>query len=83
MTTSHYHLRIDQTASDVRGVSISVLFLIKSSRRISSQHLLFQSLNSNTIVGQEGSSSFKKVTTKTKVDLYSTLHRFEQRLHIF
>ena len=59
-------------------VSIAVLFLTKSSQRTSSQHLPFQSLNSNTRVGHERCSRFIKVTTKTKVNCCSTLDRFEQ-----
>ena len=63
-------------------VSIAVLFLTKSSQRTSSQHLPFQSLNSNTRVGHERCSRFIKITTKTKVNCCSTLDRFEQTLHL-
>ena len=63
-------------------ISIAVLFLTKSSQRTSSQHLPFQSLNSNTRVGHERCSRFIKVTTKTKVNCCITLDRFEQTLHL-
>ena len=63
-------------------ISIAVLFLTKSSQRTSSQHLPFQSLNSNTRVGHERCSRFIKITTKTKVNCCSTLDRFEQTLHL-
>ena len=63
-------------------VSIAVLFLRKSLQRTSSQHLPFQSLNSNTRVGHERCSRFIKITTKTKVNCCSTLDRFEQTLHL-
>ena len=63
-------------------VSISVLFLTKSSQRTSSQHLPFQSLNSNTRVGHERCSRFIKITTKTKVNYCSTLDTFEQTLRL-
>ena len=63
-------------------VSIAVLFLTKSSRRTSSLHLPFQSLNSNTRVGHERCSRFIKITTKTKVNCCSILDRFEQTLHL-
>ena len=63
-------------------VSIAVLFLTKSSRRTSSQHLPFQSLNSSTRVGRERCSRFIKVFTKTKVNCCSTPDRFEQTLHL-
>ena len=63
-------------------VSIAVLFLTKSSRRTSSLHLPFQSLNSNTRVGHERCSRFIKITTKTKVNCCSTRNRFEQTLHL-
>ena len=63
-------------------ISIAVLFLTKSSQRTSSQHLPFQSLNSNTRIGHERCSWFIKITTKTKVNCCSTLDRFEQILHL-
>ena len=63
-------------------ISIAVLFLTKSSQRTSSQHLPFQSLNSNTRVGHERCSRFIKITTKTKVNCCSILDRFEQTLHL-
>ena len=63
-------------------VSITVLFLTKSSRHTSSQHFSFQSLNSNTITGYGRCPRFIKVTTKTKVNWYSTLEKFEQTLHL-
>ena len=63
-------------------ISIAVLFLTKSSQRTSSQHLPFQSLNSNTTVGHERCSKFIKITTKAKVNCCSTLDRFEQTLHL-
>ena len=63
-------------------ISIAVLFLTKSSQRTSSQHLPFQSLNSNTRVGHERCSRFIKITTKTKVNCCGTLDRFEQTLHL-
>ena len=63
-------------------ISIAVLFLTKRSRRTSSRHLSFQSLNSNTKVGHERCSRFIKITTKTKVNCCSTLDRFEQTLHL-
>ena len=66
-----------------RYISIAVLFLTKSSRRTSSQHLPFQSLNSNTRVRHERCSRFIKITTKTKANCCSTLARFEQTLHLF
>ena len=56
--------------------------MTKSSRRISSQHLPFQNLNSNTRVGRERCSRFIKVSSKTKVSCCSTLDRFEQTLHL-
>ena len=57
-------------------------FWQKSSRRTSSQLLLFQSLNSNNRVEYERSSRFIKIITKTKVNSCSTLDRFEQTLHL-
>ena len=63
-------------------ISIAVLFLTKRSQRTSTQHLPFQSLNSNTRVGHERCSRFIKITTKTKVNCCSTLDRFEQTLHL-
>ena len=57
-------------------------FWQKSSRRTSRQHLLFQSLNSNTRVEYERSSRFIKIITKTKFNSCSTLDRFEQTLHL-
>ena len=63
-------------------VSITVLFLTKSSQHTTSQHFPFQSLNSNTRVGHERCSRFIKITTKTKVNCCSTLDRFEQTLHL-
>ena len=63
-------------------ISIAVLFLTKRSRRTSSRHLSFQSLNSNTKVGHERCSRFIKITTKTKVNCCSTLDRFEQMLDL-
>ena len=57
-------------------------FWQKGSRRTSSQHLLFQSLNSNTRVGHERSSRFIQITAKTKVNCCSTLDGFEQFLHL-
>ena len=57
-------------------------FWQKSSRRTSSQLLLFQSLNSNTRVEYERSSRFIKIITKTKFNSCSTLDRFEQTLHL-
>ena len=63
-------------------ISIAVLFLTKHSRRTSSRHLSFQSLNSNTKVGHERCSRFIKITTKKKVNCCSTLDRFEQTLHL-
>ena len=63
-------------------ISIAVLFLTKSSQRTSSQHLPFQSLNSNTRVGHERCSRFIKITTKAKVNCCITLDRFEQTLHL-
>ena len=63
-------------------VSIAVLFLTKSSQRTSSQHLLFQSLTSNTRGGHERYSTFIKITIKTKVNYCSRLDRFEQTFHL-
>ena len=63
-------------------ISIAVLFLTKSSQRTSSQHLPFQSLNSNTRVGHERCSRFIKITTKMKVNCCSTLVTFKQTLHL-
>ena len=63
-------------------VSIAVLFLTKSSRRTSSQHLPFQSLNSSTRVEHERCWRFLKVITKTKPNCSSTPDRFEQTLHL-
>ena len=63
-------------------VSITVLYLTKSSQCTSSQHLPFQSLNSNNRVGHERCSRFRKVTIKTKVNCCGTLDRFEQTLHL-
>ena len=63
-------------------VSSVVLFLTKSSPRTSSQHLPFQNLNRNTRVGHERFSRFIKITSKTQVNCCSTLHRFEQTLHL-
>ena len=57
-------------------------FWQKSSRRTSSQLLLFQSLNSNNRVEYERSSRFIKIITKTKFNSCSTLDRFEQTLHL-
>ena len=54
----------------------------KSSRRTSSLNLPFQSLNSNTRVGQERCSRFIKVTTKKKVNCCSTRDRFEKTLQL-
>ena len=96
MTTSQYDIRINhelwrlhstifvliKLLQICRYISIAVLFLTKSSRRTSSQHLPFQSLNSNTRVGHERCSRFIKITTKTKVNCCSTLDRFEQTLHL-
>ena len=64
-------------------VSIAVLFLTKSSQCTSSQHLPFQSLNSNTRIGHERCSRFIKVTTKMKVNCCCTLDRFEQLYILF
>ena len=63
-------------------ISITVLFLTKGSQHLSSQHLPFQSLNSNTRVGHERCSRFIKITTKMKVNCCSTLVRFKQTLHL-
>ena len=64
------------------SISIAVLFLTKSSHHTSSQHLSFQSLNSNTRVGHEKCSRSIKITSKTKVNSCSTLDRFEKTLHL-
>ena len=63
-------------------ISNAVLFSIKRSQRTSSQHLPFQSLNSNARVGHERCSRFTKVTNKTKVNCCSILDRFEQTSHL-
>ena len=63
-------------------IRIVVLFLTKGSRSPSSQHLPFQSFNSNTRVGHERCSRFIKITTKTKVNCCSTPDEFEQTLHL-
>ena len=63
-------------------ISIAVLFLTKSSKSISSQHLPFQSLNSNTRLGHVRFSKFIKITTKAKVNCCSTLDRFKQTLDL-
>ena len=54
-------------------VSIARLILTKNSRRTSSLHLSFQSLNNNTRVGHERCSRFIKISTKTKVNCCSIL----------
>ena len=66
----------------VRSSNYGCIILTKSSRRTSSQHLPYQSLNSNTRVGRERCSRFVKVTSKTKVNCCSTLNRFKQNLHL-
>ena len=66
----------------VRSSNYGCIILTKSSRRTSSQHLPYQSLNSNTRVGRERCSRFAKVTSKTKVNCCSTLNRFKQNLHL-
>ena len=65
-------------------ISIAVLFLTKSSRRSSSLHLPFQSLNSNTRVGHghERCSRFLKSLPRRKVNCCSILDRFEKTLHL-
>ena len=66
----------------VRSSNYGCIILTKRSRRTSSQHLPYQSLNSNTRVGRERCSRFVKVTSKTKVNCCSTLNRFKQNLHL-
>ena len=63
-------------------ISIAVLFLTKRSQRTSSQHLPFQSLNTNTRVGHGSCLRFIKITNKTKVNYCCTLDTFEQALHL-
>ena len=59
------------------------IILTKSLQRTFSQHLSFQSVNSNTRVGCERCLwLIKKDTSQKKVNYCSTLIRFEQRLHL-
>ena len=79
METSQWDLRINQTGA-VNACMLASLYYFD--KKFTTHFRPTFTLNRNTRVGRERCSRFIKVTSKTRVNCFITLDRFEQILHL-